>query len=88
MKTIRISDASHSELTRLLGEMMAKTGKAQTYRDVVDVLTQRSVILPSKMLEKIDAVINRNKQSGYASRVELIEDAIETFLKKCAHEEV
>ena len=40
------------------------------------------------MLEKIDAVINRNKQSGYASRVELIEDAIETFLKKCAHEEV
>jgi len=67
---------------------MTKTGKAQTYRDVVDVLTQRSVIMPSKVLEKIDAVINRNKQSVYASRVGLIEDAIETFLKKCAHEEV
>jgi len=26
LKTIRISDAAHRELTRLLGEMMAKTG--------------------------------------------------------------
>ena len=81
LKTLRISDNAHRELTRLLGEMMAKTGKAQTYRDVLDVLTQRSVILPAKLLEKIDASIDGDKQLGYTSRAELIEDAVEAFLK-------
>jgi hypothetical protein len=81
LKTLRISDNAHRELTRLLGEMMAKTGKPQTYRDVIDVLTQRSVILPAKLLERIDAAINGDKQLGYASRAALIEEAVAAFLK-------
>jgi hypothetical protein len=81
LKTLRISDDAHRELTRLLGEMMAKTGKPQTYRDVIDVLTQKSVILPAKLLEKIDTAITVNKQLGYVSRAEFIEDAVKAFLK-------
>lgn len=41
MKTLRVSDTVHPvhrELTRLLGEMMAQTGKAQTFSDVIEAL--------------------------------------------------
>ena len=81
MKTIRISDAAHRELTRLLGEMMVKTGKPKTYNDVINALTAQSVIIPAELLENIDAAINRNKQLGYATRGELVEDAIVGILQ-------
>ncbi|MCW3996665.1 MAG: hypothetical protein NWE98_11035 [Candidatus Bathyarchaeota archaeon] len=42
MKTVRVSDETHKKLTRLLGERMAKTGKAQTFNDVIeDLILQR-----------------------------------------------
>ncbi len=42
LKTVRISDETHKKLTRLLGERMAKTGKAQTFNDVIeDLILQR-----------------------------------------------
>jgi len=81
LKTIRISDAAHRELTRLLGEMMAKTGKSQTYNDVIDALTAQSVIIPAELLEKIDAAINANKQLGYKTREQFIEDAVTALLQ-------
>jgi hypothetical protein len=81
LKTIRISDAAHRELTRLLGEMMAKTGKSKTYNDVIDALTAQSVIIPAELLEKIDAAINANKQLGYATREEFVEDALRDMLQ-------
>ena len=81
MKTIRISDAAHCELTRLLGEMMAKTGKPQTYNDVINALTAQSVIMPANLLENIDAAINENKQLGYETREQFIEDAIKACFK-------
>jgi hypothetical protein len=81
LKTIRISDAAHRELTRLLGEMMAKTGKSQTYNDVIDALTAQSVIIPANLLEKIDAAINANEQLGYETREQFIENAITALLQ-------
>jgi hypothetical protein len=81
LKTIRISDAAHRELTRLLGEMMAKTGKPQTYNDVINALTAQSVTIPAELLEKIDVAIRANNQLGYVSRAELIEEAVTAFLK-------
>ena len=90
MKTIRISDAAHRELTRLLGEMMAKTGKPQTYNDVIDALTTQAIILHAKLLEKIDLAINANKQLGYKTREQFVEDAVTTMLQnfsgKCEEE--
>jgi metal-responsive CopG/Arc/MetJ family transcriptional regulator len=64
----------------LLGEMMAKTGKPQTYTDVIDALTAQSVIVPTELLEKIDAVITA-KQFGYKAREQFIEDAVMTVLQ-------
>jgi predicted CopG family antitoxin len=42
LKTVRVSDETHKKLTRLLGELMAKTGKAQTFNDVINDLIERS----------------------------------------------
>jgi len=81
LKTIRISDDAHRELTRLLGEMMAKTGKPQTYNDVINALTAQSVIIPAELLEKIDAAINGNKQLSCKTREQFIEDAITALLQ-------
>jgi hypothetical protein len=81
LKTLRISDTAHRELTRLLGEMMAKTGKAQTYRDVIDELTTHSIVISTELLEKIDKVISANKQLNYATREKFVEAAIRNFLK-------
>ena len=75
MKTIRISDNTHRELTRLLGKMMAKTGKTQTYNDVVDALISQLIFMPAALLEKIDDAIEANKQLGYTTREEFIEAA-------------
>jgi hypothetical protein len=42
LKTVRVSEETHKKLTCLLGELMAKTGKAQTFNDVIeDLISQR-----------------------------------------------
>jgi hypothetical protein len=80
LKTIRVSDKLHSKLTQLLGEMMAKTGKPKTYNDVIAALTDQSVIIPTELLEKIDAVIN-TKQFGHKTREQFIKDAVTDMLR-------
>ena len=81
MKTLRVSDAVHNRLTRLLGEGIAKTGKPQTYNDVIDALIAQSVFLPAKLLQNIDAAINANKQLGCATREGFVEDAVRGMLQ-------
>jgi len=67
-----------------VGEMMAKTGKIQTYNDAVDALISQSVFLPANLLEKIDEAIKANKQLGYATREEFIEAAVVVMLQNLA----
>lgn len=62
---------------------MAKTGKPQTYNDVINALTAQSIIIPAKLLEKIDAAINA-KQLGNKTREQFVEDAITAMLQKLA----
>ena len=81
MKTIRISETAHSELTRLLGEMMATTGKPKTYGDVIDALTTHSVIIPTELLEKIDIAISENNKLDCKTRTEFVEAAIRNLLQ-------
>lgn len=59
---------------------MAKTGKPKTYNDVISALTDQSVIIPTALLEKIDAAINI-KQFGHKTREQFIEDAVTTMLQ-------
>lgn len=54
---------------------MAKTGKTQTYNDVVDALISQLIFMPAALLEKIDDAIEANKQLGYTTREEFIEAA-------------
>jgi metal-responsive CopG/Arc/MetJ family transcriptional regulator len=61
--------------------MMAKTGKPQTYNDVINALTARGVILSAELLEKIDVAISVNKQLGYATREKFVECAIREMLQ-------
>jgi predicted nucleic acid-binding protein len=75
LKTIRVSDGLHGKLTRLLGEMIAKTGKPKTYNEIISALTDQSVIISTELLEKIDTVINI-KQFGHKTREQFIEDAV------------
>ena len=76
MKTLRVSDYVHRELTRLLDEMMAQSGKAKTFSDVIEALVSRSVLLPPELLRHVDEFIERNKQLGYATREEFIREAV------------
>jgi hypothetical protein len=80
LKTIRVSDTIHNKLTRSLGEMMAKTGKPQTYNDIISVLTDQAVIMPAELLEKIDVVINA-RQLGCKTREKFVEDAVTLMLQ-------
>jgi predicted CopG family antitoxin len=82
MKTLKVSDAVHRELTRLLGEMMAQSGKPQTFSDVIEALFSRSVLLPPEMLRDVEDFIEANKQLDYTPREEFIREAVNETLSK------
>jgi len=46
MKTLRVSEGAHRELTRLLGEIIAESGGTKMYSDVIEALLSRTVYLP------------------------------------------
>ena len=64
---------------------MAKTGKPQTYNDVIAALTEHSAILPTNLLEKIDAAIKANRQLSITTREGFVEDAVKAMLQKLNH---
>ena len=45
MKTIKIPDDAHARLTGILGLLMAKSGKQQTYADALRALTVPSGVV-------------------------------------------
>jgi predicted CopG family antitoxin len=82
MKTLRVSDHAHRELTRWLGEMMAQSGKAQTFSDVIDALVSRAVLLSPELVRHVEEFIEANKQMGYTARDEFIRDATTEMLRR------
>ncbi len=42
MKTIKVSDEVHAKLTKMLGERIAKTGKIETYNEVLLYLLNKT----------------------------------------------
>jgi hypothetical protein len=80
LKTIRVSETVHNKLTRLPGETMAKTGKPQTYNDIIGILTDQAVIISAELLEKIDMIVS-SKQLGYKTREKFIEAAVVMMLQ-------
>jgi len=82
MKTLRVSDDAHRMLTRLLGEMMAQSGKAKTFSDVIEALVSRSVLLPPEVVRDVEEFIEANKQLGYTTREEFIREVVTEALRK------
>ena len=76
MKTLKISDGIHSQLTSLLGELTAETSKMQTYQDAINALLNESVMLPPEVLAQTQSFIEENKQMGYTTKEEFVRDAI------------
>ncbi len=81
MKTLRISDDAHRQLTATLGTLMAQTGKMQTYQDAVEDMLNQSVIMPPEVLAEIENFIEENKQLGFTTREEFMRDAARWRLK-------
>jgi len=82
MKTLRISDSAHRELTRWLGQMMAESGKAKTYSDVIEALVSQAVLLSPELVERIDEFIEGNKKLGYVAREEFLREAVNEKLTR------
>ncbi len=66
----------------MLDEMMAQSGKAKTFSDVIEALVSRSVLLPPELLRHVDEFIEGNKRLGYATREEFIREAVTEALHK------
>ena len=84
MKTLKISDDTHSKLTSLLGELTAETSKLQTYQDAINALIKESVMVPAELMAKTEDFIAENKDLGFTTKEEFVRDAIRfrlTFLK-------
>jgi hypothetical protein len=75
MKTLRVSDGVHRQLTRLLGEMMAQSGKTQTFSNVIEALVSRAVPLPPEIIRHVEEFMEANKQLGYTTREEFFREA-------------
>jgi hypothetical protein len=41
MKTLKISDQTHAKLTKIVGQLTSKTGKINTYEDVINELLDK-----------------------------------------------
>jgi len=86
MKTLRVSDHAHRVLIRWLGEMMAQTGKPQTFGDVVEALVSRAVLLSPELVKGVEDFIEANKQLGYTTREEFIREAVNETLRNLSGE--
>jgi hemerythrin len=76
MKAIKISDQTHSELTRIVGKLTAESSVVKTYEDAVEALLHKSVIMPPEILQEIEDFIEKNKQFGYSSKEEFLRGAV------------
>ena len=75
MKAIKISDQTHSELTRIVGQLTAESGIVKTYEDAVEALLHKSVIMPPEVLQEVEDFIEKNKQLGYSTKEEFLRGA-------------
>ena len=59
MKTLKISDQTHAELTKIAGQLTAESGKIKTYEEAIEALLHRSILLPPELLGEVVAFLER-----------------------------
>ena len=82
MKALKISNQTHSELTKVVGQLTAKSCKIKTYEEAIEVLLNRSVLLPPEFLGKIDVFLAENPHFGYVTREEFLKDAVRSKMEQ------
>ncbi len=86
MKTVRVSDEVHALLTAKKGQLIAETGRMQTYTDVVTALMKRSLWLKSELLRQVEEFTKRQDQTKYPTVEDFIETAVKLALLHAAEE--
>ena len=74
MKAIKISDQTHSELTRIVGQLTAESSIVKTYEDAVKALLHKSIVMPPEVLQEVEDFIEKNQQFGYSTKEEFIRE--------------
>ena len=87
MKTLRIEDETHEKLTSLVGELIAQSGKMQTYADAITKVLESSIILPENLLKEIVQAIKEGRIVGYTTAAEFVRDAVRRRLEEIEEEE-
>ena len=54
MKAIKISDQLHAELTSVVGQLIAESGKTKTYENAIEALLHRSIVMPPKFIVEVE----------------------------------
>jgi len=75
MKTIKMSDQLHAELTAIVGEITAESGQKKSYEDAIEALLHRSIVLPPEVVLGITEFIRKNPQLGFPTKEEFLRDA-------------
>ena len=87
MKTLKLSEQTHAKLTRVLGQLMADTGKSKTYEDAVEALLSQSVVMPQEFVVEVADFMEKNKQFGYVTVAEFLKDAARSKMQSLKREE-
>ena len=87
IKTIKLSDPTHAQLTRIVGKLTAKTGKKQIYEGAVKALLKTKVLIPEDLLFRAEKLIEENKDLGYHSIEEFVEEAVRIRLAEATRQQ-
>jgi len=82
MKTLKISDQLHAELTSVVGQLIAESQQIRTYQNAVQTLLHQSTRLPTEFLLETEDFLSKNKQFGYTTKEEFLK-AGARLLKDC-----
>lgn len=85
MKTVRVSDEVHALLTARKGQLIAETGKMQTFTDVVAALVKRPPCLKPELLKQVEELVKKDR-AKYPSVEEFIENAVKLALLNSTEE--
>ena len=85
MKTVRVSDEMHALLTARKGQLIAETGKMQTFTDVVAALVKRLPCLKPELLKQVEELV-RNDQKRHPSVEDFVENAVKLALVHATEE--
>jgi len=87
LKTLKVNDETHEKLTSLVGELIAQSGRMQTYADAITSMLEKSIILPEDLLREISEAIKKGKLVGYTTPSDFVRDAVRRRLEEVKGEE-